>query len=98
MQIGDKFAEQPAKISLPWTETGSTEGVSAVGNAMMADAPYFYVDLVTGELIMLYNPEYVDSGAFSLNGEGYLYLNDPGIYDESDYYLASDKYMMLRVE
>ena len=98
MQIGDKFAEQPAKISLPWTETGSTEGVSAVGNAMMADAPYFYVDLVTGELIMLYNPEYVDSGAFSLDGEGYLYLNDPGIYDESDYYLASDKYMMLRVE
>lgn len=96
MQIGDKFAVQPAKISLPWAEVGSTDGVSAVGNCMMADAPYFYVDLVTGELIMLYNPEYVESDAFSLT-TGDLYLNDPGIYDEYDYSLNSDKEVRLEV-
>lgn len=96
MQIGDKFAVQPAKISLPWTEVGSTDGISAVGNCMMADAPFFYVDLVTGELIMLYNPEYVESDAFSLT-TGNLYLNDPGIYDEYDYSLNSDKEVRLEV-
>lgn len=96
MQIGDKFAVQPAKISLPWAEVGSTEGISAVGNCMMADAPFFYVDLVTGELIMLYNPEYVESDAFSLT-TGDLYLNDPGIYDEYDYSLNSDKEVRLEV-
>lgn len=96
MQIGDKFAVQPAKISLPWAEVGSTEGVSAVGNCMMADAPFFYVDLVTGELIMLYNPEYVASDAFTLT-TGDLYLNDPGVYDEYDYSLNSDKEVRLEV-
>lgn len=96
MQIGDKFAEQPAKISLPWSECGSTDGVSVVGNAMMADAPRFYVDLVTGELIMLYNPEYVTSGAFMLS-DGNIYLNDPGVYDENDYFLNSSKEVRLEV-
>lgn len=96
MQIGDKFAAQPAKISLPWAEVGNTGNVSAVGNCMMADAPYFYVDLVTGELIMLYNPEYVASDAFTLSN-GDLYLNDPGIYDEYDYSLNSDKEVRLEV-
>ena len=63
---------------------------------MMADAPFFYVDLVTGELIMLYNPEYVESNAFALT-TGDLYLNDPGIYDEYDYSLNSDKEVRLEV-
>lgn len=97
MQIGDKFAVQPAKISLPWAEVGSTDGVSAVGNCMMADAPFFYGDLITGELIMLYNPEYVDPYAWTLSGNGNLYLTDPGIYDEYDYSLNSDKEVRLEV-
>lgn len=95
-QIGDKFAAQPAKISLPWVEVGNADGLGIVGNSMMADAPFFYVDLTTGELIMLYYPEYVESGAFTLNS-GNLYLNDPGIYDEDDYTLSSNKYLMLEV-
>ena len=95
-QIGDKFAAQPAKISLPWVETGSAEGVSVIGNAMLSDAPFFYVDLVEGEAIMLYFPEYVDSGAFTIV-DGDLYLNDPGIYDESAYSLGTNKNVMLEV-
>ena len=95
-QIGDKFAAQPAKISLPWVESGSAEGVSVIGNAMLSDAPFFYVDLIEGEAIMLYFPEYVDSGAFTIV-DGDLYLNDPGIYDESAYSLGTDKNVMLEV-
>lgn len=95
-QIGDKFAEQPAKISLPWVEVGSTEEISVVGNAMLMDAPFLYVDLADGNLKMLYYPEYVDSGAFELNG-GSLYLIDPGIYDEKDYSMGTDKNLTLKV-
>ncbi len=30
MQIGDKYKEQPAKISLPWVEVGTTKGAAIV--------------------------------------------------------------------
>ena len=33
MQIGDKYREQPAKISLPWVEVGTAKNVSIVTDA-----------------------------------------------------------------
>ena len=97
MQIGDRYAAQPAKIALPWVEVGSTEGVSVIGGGMLTEAPYFYVDLVTGELIMLYNEEWVESNAFELDENNYLIMNDPGAYDADDYSLSSSGELLLRI-
>ena len=95
-QIGDKFKEQPAKIGLPWVEVGDAEGLTIIGGGMVLDAPHFYVDLVTMTLVMVYYPQYVNSGAFTLNTMD-LMMNDPGIYPAEDYSMSSNKCVMLKV-
>ena len=56
----------------------------------------YTVPMADGNLKMLYYEEYVSSGAFELN-EGSLYLMNPGIYDEQDYSMGTDKNLTLKV-
>lgn len=99
MQIGDKYAQQPAKIALPWVEVGDASGVNILGdNAMVFGAPRFTVDPETMELIMSYNT-YSSMGedSFALSNQN-LYLVNPGIYSESSFSLNSAKEVVLTTD
>ena len=82
MGIGDKYAQQPAKISLPWVEVGDASGANILGDtAFIMDAPTFSVDPETMELSMQYsNASAMGAGSFSLT-DGDLYLMNPGVSD-----------------
>jgi hypothetical protein len=99
MQIGDKYAQQPAKIALPWVEVGDASGVNILGdNAMIFGAPRFTVDPETMELIMSYNT-YSSMGedSFALSNQN-LYLVNPGIYSQSSFSLNSAKEVILTTD
>ena len=96
MQIGDKYAQQPAKITLPWVEVGDASGANILGDSsMIIDAPTFAVNPETMELTMNYNPaSAMGQDSFLLTG-GNLYLLDPGMYDEGDFSLNGNKEVIL---
>ena len=94
MQIGDKFAAQPAKVSLPWVQVGDATDARIIGTKGRIELPYFYIDPQSMSLIMTYPPMYISSTAFSLSNAD-LYINDPGEYNTNDYYISQSKYLIL---
>lgn len=96
MQIGDKYAQQPAKITLPWVEVGDASGANILGDSgMIIDAPTFTVDPETMELTLNYNPASAMGLDSFLLTDGNLYLLDPGVYDESGFSLNSNREVIL---
>lgn len=96
MQIGDKYAQQPAKITLPWVEVGDASGANILGDSgMIIDAPIFTVNPETMELTLNYNPASAMGQDSFLLTDGNLYLLDPGVYDESGFSLNSNREVIL---
>ena len=96
MSIGDKYAQQPAKISLPWVEVGNASNANILGDtSFILDTPTFSVDPETMELTMEYsNASSMGAGSFALVDSD-LYLLDPGVYDESDFSLNGNMEVIL---
>lgn len=99
MQIGDKYAKQPAKISLPWVETGDASSANILGDSgMILDTPTFHVDMETMELIMTYNAKSaMGEDSFALSDQD-LYLLNPGNYDDDDFTMNSNKEVILNTD
>lgn len=93
MQIGDKYAAQPAKIGLPWVETDdATSAVLFDGeNLFNLGYPIFSLDPATMELTVQYDTDSgLTSTSFGLEN-GDLVINDAGNLDASQFYMTSDK-------
>lgn len=99
MQIGDKYAAQPAKISLPWVEVGDATNANILGAGNAASGvPQFHADPETMELTMEYSPvSEMGAQSFSLV-DADLYLNDPGVYNTEDFSLDENKEVILKTE
>ena len=96
MNIGDKYAQQPAKISLPWVEVGDASKANILGeSANIEGTPTFSVDPETMELTM----EYSESSAMGENcfamEDQDLYLLNPGVYNERDFSLNENMEVVL---
>lgn len=99
MQIGDKYAQQPAKITLPWVEVGDATGANILGdNGMIIDTPTFTVNPETMELTMNYNPASAMGLDSFLLTDSDLYLMNPGVYDESDFSLNGNREVILNTD
>lgn len=95
MQISDKYAVQPVKISLPWVEVGDASNANILGGSYSGGLPSFSVNPETMMLTMEYDAN-SDMGAdsFSLNGAD-LYINNPGVYAAEDFSINSDNEVIL---
>lgn len=96
MNIGDRYAEQPAKISLPWVEVGDAGDANILqGDGFIEDAPTFHVDPETMELTMHYSMRSkMGANSFELLN-GNLYLINPGAYDADDFSLSESREVIL---
>lgn len=96
MNIGDKYAEQPVKISLPWVEVGDASTANILqGSGFIEDAPWFTVNPSTMELAMHYSARSrMGANSFELLNAN-LYLMNPGAYDASDFALNEDREVIL---
>ena len=99
MTIGEKYVALPAKITLPWVEVADADNVSIIessipGTDVFTGLPYFYVDVFTGEVVMVYSPIYNSNTDFGVyNGDFYVY--NPGAYNANDYYLSQQRDIIL---
>lgn len=97
MNIGDKYAQQPAKISLPWVEIADASNANILGNQAMS-APMFHVDMSTMNLLMSYNVKSsMGADSFRLS-EGDLLLLNSGSYNENDFSLNSNREVILNTD
>ncbi len=96
MNIGDKYAEQPVKISLPWVEIGDASTANILqGNGFIIDAPWFTVDPATMELSMHYSARgKMGANSFELLNAN-LYLVNSGEYDPDDFSLTPTREVTL---
>lgn len=92
MNIGDKYAQQPAKISLPWVEVGDAKSANILGGSVsVGDTPTFTVNPETMELMMTYSEtSKMGAGAFQLVDQD-LYAVDTGVYSEEDFSLNANR-------
>jgi hypothetical protein len=85
MNIGDKYAQQPAKISLPWVEVGDAKDANILGTSAYGALPRFFADVVEMSLYMTYS-EKSDIGKDSFRIEnGYMYAENTGIYEPGSF-------------
>ena len=96
MQLGDIYAAQPAKISLPWVEIGDSSKDSIVITENVLAVPNFYIDPNTMQLVMNYSNG-VSPDSFSMSNSC-LYINDPGQFENIDYSITDDMYLMLNID
>lgn len=96
MQLGDIYAAQPAKISLPWVEIGDSSNDSIVITENVLAVPNFYIDPNTMQLVMNYSNG-VSPDSFSMSNSC-LYINDPGQFENIDYSITDDMYLMLNID
>ena len=99
MNITDRYAQQPAKIGLPWVEVGDTKEINILGdNSQIIDAPTFSVNPDTMELKMTYDEASVmGENSFGLIDQD-LYLMNPGVYDEDEFSLNTDREVILNTD
>ena len=99
MNIGDKYAQQPAKITLPWVEIGDASNANILyGAEFIIDAPMFHVDPETMELVMTYNESSaMGEGSFEL-ADADLYIINPGAYKEGDFSLNENREVILNTD
>ena len=81
MNIGDKYAQQPAKISLPWVEVGDAKDANILGTSAYGALPRFFANVVGMSIYMTYS-EKSDIGKDSFRIEnGYMYAENTGMYE-----------------
>ena len=96
MQIVDKYAEQPAKISLPWVEVGDASDVNILGDSLTSSGvPTFDVNVSDMELVMTYDPaSLMGANSFTLS-DANLYLNESGTLSEDSFSINKNNEVIL---
>lgn len=95
MSIGDKYAQQPAKISLPWVEIGDATNTNILGASAYGAVPRFEVFTYDMDLLMYYSESSaMGKDSFKLE-DGDLYIENTGSYEASDFSINENGDLIL---
>lgn len=98
MQISDKYAQQPAKISLPWVQVGDASNANILGETTAYALPHFDADVEYMEITMTYSDNSpFDSQSFAI-ADGNFYVVDSGPYEMDDFSLNENNEVILNTE